>query len=249
MDVDRISHARQLQPAGLGRARHSVVVLSDVPVAGRPRDGNAGAGDGHPPGADVAGRVGAVEHAVGVVGEQNGVGLPPVIQDDALGMGCQQVDQGLGLGPVVGGQGGVAHLHGLICKAVGQPVGPRGGADAVLGHVHPVGQAVEVGAAAQHHGSGGQGAGAAAALLEVKAGVHIQVSGQRPRHTGHQQHNGQQQRSQTAAPSDSCFQVCLILPQGACPPNRLGQAPAGCMGGAAASGLSDKPRFFEFYLY
>ena len=138
------------------------------------------------------------------------MGLAAVIQNDAFGMGRQQVDEGLGLGALVGRQGGIAHLHGLVCKAVGKAVGPGLRPDAVFGHVHPVDQAVQIGAAAQHHGGGGQGAGAAAALLEIKPCVYAQIGCQGPGHTGHQQHHGQHQRGHAAAPSVLCLHVCHL---------------------------------------
>ena len=115
------------------------------------------------------------------------MGLAAVVEDDALRVLGQQLHQHLCLLCVAGGQGGVAHLHGLIVEAVRQPAGPGGALDAVLRHVHPVDQAVQIGAAAEHHGGGGQRAGAAPALLEVEPGVHVQIDGQRPRQAGQQQ--------------------------------------------------------------
>ena len=167
-----------------------------VPVAGSTCDGDAGCRDRHTARGDAAGGVGAVEHAVGVVRQENGVGLAAVIEDDALGVLCQQLDEHRLLRLVVGRQSGVTHLHRVIVEAVGEAPCPRTAADAVFGHVRPVGQAVQKSAAAEHHGGGGQRTGAAPALLEVKSCVHVEVHRQRSRqhhcHQHERQHKGHQ---------------------------------------------------------
>ena len=124
------------------------------------------------------------------------MGTAAVIEDDALGVLGQQLDERLLLGFRAGGQGGVAHLHGIIVEAVGQSPGPCTAPDAVLGHIRPVGQAVQKSAAAKHHGGRSQRTGSAPALFEVEACVHIEVYGQRSRqhHSHHheRQHKGHQ---------------------------------------------------------
>ena len=128
------------------------------------------------------------------------MGLGTVVKDDALRVLLQQRDQHRRFALQAGGQGGVAHLHFLICKAVRKAVGPCCGAHTVLGHVRPIGQPVKVGTAAQHHGCGSQRAGAAPALLEVEACVHVQIhcqcSGQTGKQKGKAQYQGQQSFSQ-----------------------------------------------------
>ena len=109
----------------------------------------------------------------------------------------QQGDQHRRFALQAGGQGGVAHLHLLICKAVCKAVGPCCGAHTVLGHVRPVAQPVKVGTAAQHHGCGGQCTGAAPALLEVETRVHIQVHCQCSGQTGKQKSKAQNQGQQS----------------------------------------------------
>ena len=194
LNVDRVAHALQAQ--AIGRRSHRVVVRGNVPVAGRAVDGHAGAGERDAAGGNVPGRVGAMEHAVGVVGQQHGVGLAAVVQDDALRVLRKQGDEGLDLFHFAGRQGGVAHLHLLVCKAVRQAVGPCRAAHAVLGDGRPVGQAVEVGAPPQHHGGRSQRAGAAAALLEVEARVHVQVHCKSGRQAGEQKHQRQHKAQQ-----------------------------------------------------
>ena len=127
------------------------------------------------------------------------MGLAAVIQDDALGVLGQKLDQRLGLGGVARRQGAVAHLHRLVCKTVGKAARPRRGADAVLGHIHPIVQAVEVGPPPQHHRRRSQRAGSAAALLEVEPGVHVQVNGQGSRQAGCQQDQRQHKGDQLLA--------------------------------------------------
>ena len=124
------------------------------------------------------------------------MGLGAVVEDDALRVLLQQGDQHRRFALQTGGQGGVAHLHLLICKAVCKAVGPCCGTHTVLGHVRPVAQPVKVGTAAQHHGCGGQRTGAAPALLEVETCVHVQVhcqcSGQAGKQESKAQYQGQQ---------------------------------------------------------
>lgn len=129
---------------------------------------------------------GSVEHTVGVVGQEDRVGLAAIIEDDSLGVLGQQLNEHLCLPGVAGGEGGVANLHGLIVEAVGESACPGRALHAVFGHIDPVGQAVQIGTAAEHHRGRSQCAGAAPALLEVEPGVNVQVNGQRPRQTGHQ---------------------------------------------------------------
>ena len=125
------------------------------------------------------------------------MGLGAVVQNDALRVLLQQGDQHRRFALQTGGQGGVAHLHLLICKAVRKAVGPRRGAHTVLGHVRPVAQPVKVGTAAQHHGCGGQRTGAAPALLEVEACIHVQVHCQCSGQTGKQESKAQYQGQQS----------------------------------------------------
>ena len=124
------------------------------------------------------------------------MGLAAVIQHDALRVLRKQGDQCLHFFLFAGGQCAVAHLHLLICKAVGKPVGPCCGTDTVLGHSGPVGQAVKIGTTAQHHGCGCQCAGAAAALLEVEACVHVQINRQGRRQAGEHKHQCQHKAQQ-----------------------------------------------------
>ena len=124
------------------------------------------------------------------------MGLSAVIQHDALRVLRKQGDQGLHFFLFARGQCAVAHLHLLICKAVGKPVGPCCGTDTVLGHSGPVSQAVKIGTAAQHHGCGCQCAGAAAALLEVEACVHVQINRQGRRQAGEHKHQCQHKAQQ-----------------------------------------------------
>ena len=125
------------------------------------------------------------------------MGLGAVVEDDALRVLLQQGDQHRRFALQTGGQGGVAHLHLLICKAVCKAVGPCRGAHTVLGHVRPVAQPVKVSTAAQHHGCGGQRTGAAPALLEVEACVHVQVHCQCSGQTGKQESKAQYQGQQS----------------------------------------------------
>ena len=101
------------------------------------------------------------------------MGLAAVIQDDTLRVLLQDPDEGFGLGRLAGRKGGVANVHRIVCKTVGQTAGPRRALDAVLGHIDPAVQTIEVSAAAQHHRGRSQCAGAAPALLEVEPGVNV----------------------------------------------------------------------------
>ena len=162
-----------LQPEAVRLGIDAVLVGGYVPIAGSSCNGNARAGDGHTAGGDAAGRVGAVEHTVGVVGQEDRVGLAAIIEDDSLGVLGQQLNEHLCLLGVAGGEGGVANLHGLIVEAVGESACPGRALHAVFGHIDPVGQAIQIGTAAEHHRGRSQRAGAAPALLEVEPGVNV----------------------------------------------------------------------------
>ena len=192
--IDRIAHA--FQPQVICLQGCAVVVGAHIPVAGRLCNGHAGAGERDAAGRDVPGRVGTIEHAVRIIGQQHGMGLRAVVQDDAFRVLSQQLDEQLGLFLMIGGQGRISHLHLPVCKAVGQTIGPGRGAHTVFRHIHPVGPSVKVSAAAQHHGSRSQRAGAAPALLEVEPGIHIQVHSQCCGQTGECKHDGEQNAHQ-----------------------------------------------------
>ena len=132
------------------------------------------------------------------------MGLAAIIKNDAFRVLGEDLDEGLGLGGLAGRKGGVAHVHRVVCKTVGQTAGPCRALDAVLGHIDPAVQPIEVSAAAEHHGGGGQCAGTAPALLEVESDVHVQVHGQR----GGQQRQYQCQRQHQCRQFFPCVVRC-----------------------------------------
>ncbi len=61
-------------------------------------------------------RIRAVEHTVGVIGQEHRVGLAAIIKNDAFRVLGEDLDEGLGLGGLAGRKGGVAHVHRIVCK-------------------------------------------------------------------------------------------------------------------------------------
>ncbi len=92
---------------------------------------------GYTPRRNAVGRIGAVEHTAGVIGQEHRVGLAAIIKNDAFRVLGEDLDEGLGLGGLAGRKGGVANVHRIVCKTVGQTAGPCRALDAVLGHIDP----------------------------------------------------------------------------------------------------------------
>ena len=98
-----------------------------VPVAGRAADRNTGIFQRDTAGRNIPCRVGAVESTIGVIGQQQRMGLSAVIQHDALRMLRQQGNEGLDLflfadtmeqEKETTGRNGDNHiyLNGFLCK-------------------------------------------------------------------------------------------------------------------------------------